>query len=86
MSTDPNLVIAIIVGAIAVFGAGFATGRHVEKSSNEQRRLSERLDKIENRLVNGIQNDPTLATWVRNNITELLALLNTFRGENTGNG
>ncbi|WP_299290354.1 hypothetical protein [Nitrosopumilus sp.] len=79
---DPNLIIAIIVGAIVVFGAGFTAGTRWEKKETKMKELNERIDRIENGFFSGITDDPELSDWMRNNSAFLMKLFSKFKGGN----
>ena len=79
---DPNLIIAIIVGAIIVFGVGFTAGSRWEKKENKIKELNERLDRIENGLFSGIAEDPELSAWMKENSRFLIKLFSKMKGDN----
>jgi len=73
-------VIGIIVGAIVVFGAGFAAGSKWEKKENMMKELNERFTKIEKGFFSGITDDPELSNWMKENSAFLMKLFGKFKG------
>jgi len=74
-------VIAIIAVLIGVFWIGVAVGKHWEKGTQERKQLKDEINKLQNQFSDKIKADPGLASWIKDNMPQLVKLFKLNEGD-----
>ena len=82
MSFEENYpIIAVIVAMIAIFWVGVAVGKHWEKGAQERKQLKDEINKLQHQFSEKIKADPNLASWMKDNMAQLLKLFKLNEGD-----
>jgi uncharacterized membrane-anchored protein YhcB (DUF1043 family) len=83
LNVDETTIIAIVLGIIGIFGAGFASGRYLERSANAREQLKKQLDKLERVFEDQLRADPALVKWMQSNSAQIMDMISKMmKGDN----